>query len=120
MGLEAKEPVRKQNTYYSKEQRKKYIADWQASQLSRSEFCRQENLKLQTFCHWVKTLVPTQPTKEKLSFLPMSKVPVCAAEEIKLEIFLTHSVRCCVSGIKHSAMVSEIIRELMHGYRNSK
>lgn len=39
----------------------KHLAAWQGSNLSQSEYCRQNNIPLKSFCNWKRKLISNLP-----------------------------------------------------------
>lgn len=57
------------------EQWQQHIDNWKASNLSREQFCKQNDLKFYTFQYWLRKLTPSQGNNETESFIPVSIKP---------------------------------------------
>jgi len=101
---------------YTPEERNHYIEKWRNSKLTRSEFCRQEELPLQTFCYWVNSQSsrkPKQPSKSALSFLPLGPA-LTDTNKPCVEIILPNGYRCNFTHFANTQIMVAIVKELSH------
>ena len=90
----------------SKEERLALYKEWQASGLSKKEFCRQKPLNYQTFIWWFSKKKAKQESKGKF-------VPVTINKEFQAsqsEIHLSVSRKVILSGTVNTAIIQAIVK----------
>jgi len=104
---------------FSAAEKQQYYADFQTSQLSMSEFCRQHQLSISSFSAWCqqfKRLEVKQPGDASVTLKPVSIASISPSPNQTNKQSL--SVTCC-SGVKldfapiqDPALIVQIIKEL--------
>lgn len=105
---------------YSKEQRKVFVAAWEADSLTKAEFCRQNKLNTKHFYHWCNRYESGKqpylgPADQPLFARLTEKLPVAktlSAEQLSLEITLPSGVKLKVIGAVNMQSVSQLAGEL--------
>lgn len=101
---------------YTPEERNHYVTKWRNSKLTRSEFCRQEELPIQTFCYWLNSQgsqKPKRPSKSDLSFLSIGPA-ITDTHKPCVEIILSNGCRCNFTHFTDTQMMVAIVKELSH------
>lgn len=99
---------------WSKEEKLAHCKAWQQSGLSRSAFCRQENLSLPTLCSWLKRQGLTKKSSTAMKFIAALRQEPPYKEEQILEVRLTNGLQCRFSRIINVKQICEVIEGLHH------
>lgn len=99
----------KKRRWQEEEKRKIFLA-WKESKLSKSEFCRQNNLSLGTFSHWEDYF--KKDFKEKISFSPVQTHKMLNnAQHIKIN--LPNGLELNFSQVENVQTIYELIQWLL-------
>lgn len=89
---------------HTSEEMQVVIKEWQTSGLSKKAFCRQRNIKYQTFHYWCKRLIETSSSGFTEVMLDSGR---CAG---KFEIVFPSGVRMILPGEPSPVWLREVLR----------
>lgn len=67
---------------FSKKQKRAYCKNWKNSNLSRTEFCRQNNLSPKTFCNWLRLGIANKNSTGEMNISKGGFLPVTCAKPV--------------------------------------
>ena len=95
----------KQRMSLRKKEKEDYIEKWEQTILSKSQFCKQEGLKLSTFCSWF-------PKKQASSFVPVKLISAKPANKINNLLKITFPSGLSIEGIFELANIQSWLKEI--------
>ena len=108
--LEKIEAVKLKKKHCSIEEKHNYYQAWRKSGLSQTQFCKENNLPIQTFSSWVRQT--EKGPVPRMSFVPLQVVPKEKIDVEKIEIQFSNGVMCRMTDVSDTKKVVTLVKEL--------
>ena len=89
------------------------IDQFETSNMTRAEFCRQNNLSIRTFEHWhKKIIIKKRPAGNSFVELKVNDLPIVTSRQSYYDLIISDSIKIRVSKYFDSELLIRIIKTL--------